>query len=193
MTTSTLLQARGWMIAVGLMLICLSLVRNTSVSMEIEDENTVMKETIVFGTNEELLEKATGDNTLEQIITKEEPSLPVTKVEQEIRSLPATDADEEKFVRVSEESQSVAKVEQKSANKNSVSSSSPYENCKGTAAERRALAGLGDDATKDDWRNMAKCIRKRESRLKGHYVQHVSKSAGEESVFVCVCIISVLS
>jgi hypothetical protein len=51
-------------------------------------------------------------------------------------------------------------------------------NCTGTAAERRSLAALGDAATEENWRDMAKCMRQRESRLKGHYVQHVSKSAG---------------
>jgi hypothetical protein len=51
-----------------------------------------------------------------------------------------------------------------------------YSDCTGTAPEQRALVERGGSL--DDWRNMARCVRRRQAKLVGHFALHVSKSGG---------------
>ena len=53
-----------------------------------------------------------------------------------------------------------------------------FELCTGKPQERRQLAELGDDTTKDQWLEMKRCMEEREEELVGVYSLHVSKSGG---------------
>jgi hypothetical protein len=54
-----------------------------------------------------------------------------------------------------------------------------FQNCTGTAAERRALASLANQATAQDWLDMASCVsNRRRQAIHGHLFLHVSKSGG---------------
>lgn len=61
---------------------------------------------------------------------------------------------------------------------NATTTTRPFQDCTGTASERRSLAAMGDEATQQDWRDMAACTMERRRQLQAHFFLHVSKSGG---------------